>query len=98
MSAHESAELTALDDLNARLAATDFSPQTMDAAALHAVDYKAVGLGDYGKEGHYVGRQIARWTRQCRESTTGDQRTQTALEQPRECRRVACVARPGCAL
>ena len=38
-------------------------------AALHAVDYKAVGLGDYGKEGNYVGRQIARWTRQCREST-----------------------------
>ena len=38
-------------------------------AALHAVDYKAVGLGDYGKEGNYVGRQIARWTRQCKEST-----------------------------
>ncbi|GAB2491400.1 phosphotransferase [Comamonas humi] len=38
-------------------------------AALHAVDYKAVGLGDYGKEGNYVGRQIARWTRQCQEST-----------------------------
>ena len=38
-------------------------------AALHAVDFKAVGLGDYGKEGNYVGRQIARWTRQCREST-----------------------------
>ena len=38
-------------------------------AALHGVDYRAVGLGDYGKQGHYVGRQIARWTRQCREST-----------------------------
>ena len=38
-------------------------------AALHAVDYKVVGLGDYGKEGNYVGRQIARWTRQCKEST-----------------------------
>lgn len=38
-------------------------------AALHAVDYKAVGLGDYGKEGNYVGRQIARWSRQCKEST-----------------------------
>ena len=30
--AHASAELTALDDLNARLAATDFSPQSMAAA------------------------------------------------------------------
>jgi len=38
-------------------------------AALHAVDYRAVGLGDYGKEGNYVGRQIARWSSQCREST-----------------------------
>lgn len=38
-------------------------------AALHAVDYGAAGLGDYGKHGNYVGRQIARWTRQCRESS-----------------------------
>ncbi|WP_374316921.1 phosphotransferase [Aquabacterium sp.] len=38
-------------------------------AALHAVDYRASGLGDYGKEGNYVGRQIARWSRQCRAST-----------------------------
>jgi len=38
-------------------------------AALHSVDYKAIGLADYGKEGNYVGRQIARWTRQCKEST-----------------------------
>jgi len=38
-------------------------------AALHAVDYRAVGLGDYGKEGNYVGRQIARWSRQCRQSS-----------------------------
>ncbi len=38
-------------------------------AALHAVDYAAVGLGDYGKVGNYVARQTARWSRQCREST-----------------------------
>ena len=38
-------------------------------AALHAVDYAALGLADYGKSGNYVGRQIARWSRQCREST-----------------------------
>lgn len=37
-------------------------------AALHALDHQALGLGDYGKPGNYVGRQIARWTRQCRES------------------------------
>jgi len=38
-------------------------------AALHAVDYAAVGLADYGKHGNYVGRQIARWSRQCRAAT-----------------------------
>ena len=30
-------------------------------AALHCVDYQAVGLGDYGKSGQYVERQVARW-------------------------------------
>jgi aminoglycoside phosphotransferase (APT) family kinase protein len=33
-------------------------------AALHAVDYQAVGLGDYGKVGQYIERQIARWGKQ----------------------------------
>ncbi len=30
-------------------------------AALHSVDYQAVGLADYGKAGQYVERQVARW-------------------------------------
>ena len=38
-------------------------------AALHGVDYAAAGLGDYGKVGNYVARQIARWSRQCRDTT-----------------------------
>lgn len=33
-------------------------------AALHMVDYQAVGLGDYGKPGNYFERQISRWSRQ----------------------------------
>jgi aminoglycoside phosphotransferase (APT) family kinase protein len=37
-------------------------------AALHAVDYRQVGLEDYGRVGGYFARQIARWSRQCRES------------------------------
>jgi aminoglycoside phosphotransferase (APT) family kinase protein len=32
-------------------------------AALHSVDYQAVGLGDYGKAGQYVERQVARWAK-----------------------------------
>jgi aminoglycoside phosphotransferase (APT) family kinase protein len=39
-------------------------------AALHRVDYQAVGLGDYGKPGSYLTRQIDRWTRQYRASET----------------------------
>jgi aminoglycoside phosphotransferase (APT) family kinase protein len=33
-------------------------------AALHRIDFQAIGLRDYGKPGGYVARQIARWTRQ----------------------------------
>lgn len=33
-------------------------------AALHRVDFAAAGLGDYGKPGGYVGRQITRWSNQ----------------------------------
>jgi len=33
-------------------------------AKLHSIDYKAIGLADYGKEGQFVERQIKLWTRQ----------------------------------
>jgi acyl-CoA dehydrogenase len=39
-------------------------------ATLHGVDYAAVGLADYGKAGNYFTRQIARWSRQYRDSQT----------------------------
>ncbi|MDX9845292.1 MAG: phosphotransferase [Aquabacterium sp.] len=39
-------------------------------AALHRVDYQAVGLGDYGKPGEYLARQVARWTKQYRAAET----------------------------
>lgn len=39
-------------------------------AALHQVDYKSVGLADYGKPGNYFTRQIGRWTKQYRASET----------------------------
>ena len=35
-------------------------------ARLHSIDYKAVGLADYGKPGNYFSRQIDRWSRQYR--------------------------------
>jgi aminoglycoside phosphotransferase (APT) family kinase protein len=40
-------------------------------AALHRVDYAAIGLGDYGKPGNYFARQIDRWSRQYKASETG---------------------------
>jgi aminoglycoside phosphotransferase (APT) family kinase protein len=39
-------------------------------AALHSVDYAVIGLGDFGRPGNYMGRQIARWSRQYRASET----------------------------
>ncbi|CUI68057.1 phosphotransferase family protein [Achromobacter sp. K91] len=37
-------------------------------AALHQLDYAALGLESYGRPGNYYARQISRWTRQYRES------------------------------
>jgi aminoglycoside phosphotransferase (APT) family kinase protein len=39
-------------------------------AALHNIDYAAIGLSDYGKPGNYMGRQVERWTRQYKASET----------------------------
>ena len=40
-------------------------------ADLHNVDYRAVGLEGFGREGNYMSRQISRWTKQYRASETG---------------------------
>ena len=57
----------------------DFDPSTrqrmyeqlVDALAdLHAIDPEAAELGDFGKTGNYFERQVARWTRQYRDSQT----------------------------
>lgn len=39
-------------------------------ARLHAVDWAALGLADYGKPGNFFARQINRWTRQWQASRT----------------------------
>ncbi len=39
-------------------------------AALHVIDYRSVGLEDFGKPGNYIGRQVARWTKQYQASET----------------------------
>jgi aminoglycoside phosphotransferase (APT) family kinase protein len=47
-----------------RAAIYDSMNDTM--ARLHKVDFRAVGLGDFGRPQAYVERQIARWTKQYR--------------------------------
>ena len=57
----------------------DFDPATRRSmyeqlvdtlADLHVIDPEAAGLGDFGKAGNYFERQVARWTRQYRDSQT----------------------------
>jgi aminoglycoside phosphotransferase (APT) family kinase protein len=37
-------------------------------ARLHGIDYRAVGLEDFGKPGDYIARQVSRWSKQYRAS------------------------------
>ncbi|MEM9074433.1 MAG: phosphotransferase family protein [Myxococcota bacterium] len=48
-------------------------------SALHQVDPEAVGLGDYGRKGGYVERQVTRWSKQYEASKTGDVAPMDAL-------------------
>lgn len=41
-------------------------------ARLHKVDPVKVGLGDYGRSGQYIARQVARWSKQYAELKTED--------------------------
>jgi aminoglycoside phosphotransferase (APT) family kinase protein len=49
-----------------------FDSMNASMAALHQVDYKAVGLEDFGKPSEYLARQINRWTKQYKASETED--------------------------
>ena len=37
---------------------------------LHLLDYRQIGLEDFGKPGNYIGRQVERWSKQYRASET----------------------------
>jgi len=56
-----------------------FASMNQVIADLHSVDYAALGLGDFGRPGNYMGRQIARWSRQYRASETAKQPAMDAL-------------------
>jgi aminoglycoside phosphotransferase (APT) family kinase protein len=48
-------------------------------AALHSVDHVAVGLGEFGRPGNYMARQIGRWSSQYQASETAPQPAMDAL-------------------
>ena len=47
-----------------------FKAKIKTLADLHNTDYEAIGLGDYGKPGNYMSRQVDRWTKQYKASET----------------------------
>lgn len=47
-----------------------FKAKIKTLADLHNTDYEAIGLGDYGKPGNYMGRQVDRWAKQYKASET----------------------------
>lgn len=47
-----------------------YSEMNRVIAALHQVDYTAIGLADFGKPGNYFARQIGRWSKQYQMSET----------------------------
>ncbi|HEX9390989.1 MAG TPA: phosphotransferase [Usitatibacteraceae bacterium] len=60
----------ALPDMAPPARAAIFDEMNTVIARLHQVDFKAIGLADYGKAGNYFERQIGRWTKQYRASET----------------------------
>lgn len=47
-----------------------FDAMNATLASLHLVDVDAVGLGDYGRRGGFIERQVARWSSQYEKSKT----------------------------
>ncbi|MBH67985.1 MAG: phosphotransferase family protein [Rhodospirillaceae bacterium] len=56
-----------------------FDSMNKALAALHNVDFKAIGLADYGKPKNYIVRQIDRWTRQFEATKTDPMPSMDAL-------------------
>ncbi len=61
-----------LSDLSPGERAAHYDEMCRTLAKLHAVDWRAVGLESYGREGGYCARQISRWSKQYEASKTDD--------------------------
>lgn len=49
-----------------------FDSMNATIAKIHSLDPDAIGLGDFGRKGGYLERQVSRWTKQYRASVTGE--------------------------
>ncbi|MDE2464006.1 MAG: phosphotransferase family protein [Alphaproteobacteria bacterium] len=59
-----------LPDCSARERTAIYDAMNETLARLHQLDYRKLGLEDFGKPGNYIARQIARWTKQYKLSET----------------------------
>ncbi len=60
----------AMPDLSPADRAAAYDSANAALAALHRIDPAAIGLGDFGRPGNYLARQVARWSKQYAASTT----------------------------
>ena len=65
-------EPTATEAANAEERAAIFDAMNDTLANIHMVDWKALGLENFGKPGNYMARQVSRWTKQYEASKTED--------------------------
>ena len=60
----------AMEDSDKKEAKGVYESMNDSMAKLHSVDPMAIGLENFGKPGNYVGRQVARWSKQYMDSET----------------------------
>jgi aminoglycoside phosphotransferase (APT) family kinase protein len=60
----------ALPGMTREQRAAIWEEQNRVISLLHTIDFRKIGLADFGKPGNYVGRQVERWSRQYRASET----------------------------
>ena len=60
----------ALPGMTREQRAAIWDEQNRVISQLHSLDYREIGLEGFGKPGNYIGRQVARWSKQYRASET----------------------------
>jgi len=60
----------ALPGMTREQRAAIWDEQNRVIALLHTIDFRSIGLEDFGKPGNYIGRQVERWGKQYRASET----------------------------